>query len=134
MALIDDLDGTRITEGRGEQIEFSLRGRRYVIDLAEYNVRRLESVLAPFIERAQPVGSDATRGHRASLPPRENGSTTTHHSVNDGGVPSGGGVDLADDPSVIRAWANRNGYEVGVRGRIPKRIARAFRQAQHAGH
>lgn len=35
-----------------------------------------------------------------------------------------------DDPTTIRAWARRNGYTVGVRGRIPQAVRKAYRAAQ----
>jgi len=34
-------------------------------------------------------------------------------------------------PSDVRAWARRNGYEVGARGRLPADVWEAYRLAQH---
>jgi DNA polymerase-3 subunit epsilon len=43
---------------------------------------------------------------------------------------SGVGADTAPSPSAIRAWAVSAGFEVGVRGRLPKSVLDAFANAR----
>jgi hypothetical protein len=101
--LIDDIDGTEISDGAGETIDFSLRSAAYRIDLSSANIAKLEKALKPFIDKATRV--KAVRSTRA----KANGS-------------AGNGADL----SAIREWARANGYEVSDRGRIRAEIAEAF--------
>ena len=74
--LIDDIHKTEIPEGKGERIEFSLRGSTYRIDLNDTNVAKMEKVLVPYIESATKVGpSDGPRRGakkvgRTTSPPR----------------------------------------------------------------
>lgn len=106
--LVDDIDGTEISEGGGERVEFSLRGVNYQIDLSNANVAKLEKAFKPYITAAEKIGGTRqTRRSKAKAsgrtPPRQ----------------------LA----VIRDWARKNGYEVADRGRIKGEIVEAFEAA-----
>jgi hypothetical protein len=123
--LIDDLDGSEILEGKGEQIEFALRGVTYRIDLATDNVAKLEKALAPFIESATKVGGRQGRFNgtgRARSPlgaPRYSKASKASKASK-------------DDVSAIRAWAAKQGHKVSARGRIPGDVMQAYKAA-HRG-
>ena len=94
----DDLDGTKISEGRGGPHTFALDGTEYAIDLSDKNLAKLNKALEPFIDAGSRV-----RGTRARKR-------------------SARGTNAAE----IRAWARDNGYEVPDRGRIPAEIREAW--------
>ena len=52
VTLVDDLDGSEAEE----QVEFSVDGRTYEIDLSTVNASRLRDALAPFVSAAPPHG------------------------------------------------------------------------------
>jgi Lsr2 len=108
--LIDDLDGTEIPDGKGEQVEFAVRGVAYRIDLSQGNVAKFEKALAPFIESATKVGGRRGR-------PRG-----TRHASS--------GARSKEELSDIRAWAAKHGHKVSARGRIPGDVVQAY-QAAH---
>ncbi|MBT2473648.1 Lsr2 family protein [Microbacterium sp. ISL-103] len=95
--LIDDLDQTLITDGG--TYTFALNGKVYEIDLSSENIDRLNEALAPFIASARPV----------------RGSTARDRSH------------VSHEMSAIRAWAQRRGYTVSDRGRIPSDVIAAYR-------
>jgi hypothetical protein len=108
--LMDDLDGTEIPEGKGEQIEFAVRGVVYRIDLGNGNVTKFDKALAPFIESATKVSG--RRGRPRGT--RRAGSAGRSKA----------------DLSAIRAWAAKHGHKVSARGRIPGDVLQAY-QAAH---
>jgi Lsr2 len=114
--LIDDLDGTEIPEGSGEQIEFAIRGVKYRIDLADRNVAKLDKALRPFIASATEVS----------------GRTKAKQTARARSVTNGRRRANQPDTATIRAWAGENGYEVSTRGRIPASVVTAYHQSQ--GH
>ncbi|MFT4211267.1 MAG: Lsr2 family protein [Microbacterium sp.] len=57
--LVDDLDGTPITNGEGGTIVFSLERRSYEIDLSDANQAKLREALAPFIDAGRVVSAAA---------------------------------------------------------------------------
>lgn len=102
--LIDDVDGSEIPDGRGERLEFSVRGVTYRMDLSAANVAKFDKALKPFIDAAAKVGG--ARGRR------------TKASTN--GKPS------KDQQAAIRAWGRKNGHQVSDRGRIKAEVIEAF--------
>jgi hypothetical protein len=104
--LTDDLDG-----GEADRtVEFGLDGVNYTIDLSEKNAGKLRKVLDPYLAVATRVGrsgSADTRGGRR-------------------GAVAGTGRASRDQNQAIREWANKNGYEVSERGRIPSSIVEAY--------
>lgn len=102
--LVDDLDGTEIVDGKGEQIEFAVRGISYRIDLSNANITKFDKALAPFVEAATKV--TAARGRSSEL---------------DAVWPK--------QAAAVREWAARNGYKVGGRGRIPGDVIDAYEAA-----
>jgi Lsr2 len=116
--LIDDLDGTEIPQGMGEQVEFALRGVAYRIDLGDANVAKLEKALAPFIKSAEklPGSSGGSRGRKTRQP---NATLSKKNSSLS-----------KKDSSSIRMWASKHGHTVSSRGRIPARVVEAYEAAQ----
>lgn len=103
--LVDDLDGTVIGPSEGGTVTFALDGANYEIDLGRANQQQLRDALAPFIAQAR------STGRRASASPRKRSSGSS-------------------DTAAVREWAQRNGYTVGDRGRIPAEIREAYAAAQ----
>ncbi len=97
--LVDDIDGS--TEA--STVEFSLGKDSYTIDLNEKNIAKLESALAPFIEKA-------TKTSRRTASKRQGGKKQT-------------------DNNAIREWARAQGRSVSDRGRIPSDIIEAYEAA-----
>src|ERR1700759_5363143 len=103
--LTDDLDG-----GEADRtVEFGLDGVSYTIDLSEKNAGKLRKALDPYLAVATRVGR-AGGGLGAS---RRGPAVSA-------GRPS------RDQNQAIREWANKNGYEVSERGRIPSSIVDAY--------
>lgn len=105
--LVDDLDGTIIGPGEGGTIAFALDGASYEIDLGRANQQALREALAPFIAQAR------STGRRPSAAPRKRST--------------GGG---SGDTAAVREWAQKNGFTVGDRGRIPAEVREAYAAAQ----
>ncbi len=103
--LVDDLDGTVIGPADGGTVTFALDGASYEIDLGRANQQALRDALAPFIAKAR------STGRRASAAPRKRSTASS-------------------DTAAVREWAQRNGYTVGDRGRIPADIREAYTAAQ----
>jgi hypothetical protein len=106
--LIDDIDGSEISDGGGERIEFAVRGTAYQIDLSTANAAKFDKALKPFVDAAMKVRSG--RGGRAK-------------ATNGSGSPS------KEQLAAIRDWARKNGYEVADRGRIKAEVVEAFEAA-----
>ena len=102
--LTDDLDG-----GEADRtVEFGLDGVNYTIDLSEKNTAKLRKALDPYLAAASRIGRSST----ARIAPR--GAAPAPSRAN------------RDQNQAIREWANKNGYEVSERGRIPSSIVEAF--------
>lgn len=106
--LIDDIDGSEISDGGGERIEFSLRGVEYQIDLSTANIAKLDKVLKPYVDAAAKVRGSGTRRVRST------------------GVKA---TSSKEQLSAIREWARKNGHEVSDRGRIKAEVVEAFEAA-----
>ena len=102
--LTDDIDG-----GEADRtVEFGLDGVNYTIDLSEKNAGKLRKALDPFLNAATRVGRS-----NALSPARRSSPAST-------------GRASRDQNQAIREWANKNGYEVSERGRIPSHIVEAY--------
>ncbi|GAA4686962.1 Lsr2 family protein [Pseudonocardia yuanmonensis] len=106
VTLIDDLDGSEADE----QVEFSVDGKSYEIDLSAKNSEKLREALAPYIAAAR-RGS----GRRAS-----GGSS----------APASRPVSDRQQNQAIREWAAAQGMKISERGRIPSNVLEAY----HAAH
>lgn len=124
--LTDDLDGGDAQE----TVHFALDGITYEIDLSEKNAASLRD----FMERFTQAGTRTGRIGQTTYPTRRPGSTAKQ-------PPAPHTAQFAADREqnqAIREWANRNGFQVSPRGRIPIHVVNAFhsgagRQAMQAG-
>jgi hypothetical protein len=106
--LIDDLDGSEISDDGGERIEFSVRGVDYQIDLSNANIAKLDKALKPYIDAAAKVRGSGSRRVKST------------------GVKA---VSSKEQLAAIRVWARKNGHEVSDRGRIKASVVEAFEAA-----
>ena len=106
--LIDDIDGSEISDGGGERIEFSLRGVEYQIDLSTANIAKLDKALKPYVDAAAKVRGGGNRRVKST------------------GAKAAGSKEQL---SAIREWARKNGHEVSDRGRIKAEVVEAFEAA-----
>ncbi|MFE7778272.1 Lsr2 family protein [Streptomyces sp. NPDC057445] len=102
VTLSDDIDGGEAAE----TVTFGLDGKSYEIDLNPANAKKLRKALAPYM----------AAGRKASKHSAKARSEYRHTA-------------LEPDPAAVRAWAQSNKMDVPARGRIPKRVYEAFRQA-----
>lgn len=104
--LICDLTGAEADE----TIEFGFEGKSYRIDLTKQYADAFRDIMADYVNASAVVGKSADRRTRGSGAPRAN----------------------RDQTRAVREWAQKNGYNVSTRGRIPVEVQQAFDQA-HAG-
>jgi hypothetical protein len=104
--ITDDIDGS----SNAEEVSFSFMGVDYTIDLAKKNRAAFEKALKPYVE----AGTRVSRRARASSQSKKSSAK------------SATGTDLR----AVRAWAAENGHEVSARGRIPRTILEAYKDAQ----
>ena len=109
---LDDIDGTPISEGKGETIAFSVNGIDYEIDLSAKNAKEFYKKLDHYIDHAAKVG-----GRRS----RSVGTLTSGSEVKRKPVQRD-----RDHVRAVREWAQEQGYDIGVRGRIPTEITEAY--------
>ncbi|MBG0560035.1 histone-like nucleoid-structuring protein Lsr2 [Actinoplanes aureus] len=103
--LTDDLDG-----GEADRtVEFGLDGVNYTIDLSEKNAGKLRKALEPFLSAATRLGRN---GSIQATARRAAPAATSRSS--------------RDQNQAIREWANKNGYTVSERGRIPSDVVEAY--------
>jgi hypothetical protein len=118
--LVDDLDQTEIAEGKGESVEFALRGATYRIDLKRANVTKFDKALAPFVAAATPIARP-TKVKPATASTRRR----TGRAKNTGKA--------ANTTAAIREWAAANGHDVSPRGRIAASVQQAYDAALQSG-
>ena len=112
--LIDDLDGTPITPGRGGTLTFSIDDDVYEIDLRPANAARLHRTLAPYITAARLTHTDTDT------------STRTHPRHRVTAVRASAGRKSPETLAAIRHWAIYHGHDVPRQGRIPTRVQAAY--------
>jgi len=104
--LVDDLDGTAITDGDGKTVTFSLEGAPYEIDLSQAHVDELTEILAPYVAAGRKV---SVRKSAARTPGTKSDPAELQR---------------------IRDWAEKNGHTVSSRGRISAAVRDAYNAAQ----
>jgi tetrahydromethanopterin S-methyltransferase subunit B len=104
--LVDDIDGTALTDEEGKTVTFALEGVSYEIDLSQAHVDELAEALAPYVAAARKMSGrrSATRTSGAKSDPAE--------------------------LQKIRDWAGKNGHTVSSRGRISAAVRDAYNAAQ----
>jgi hypothetical protein len=105
--LVDDLTNEPIDDGEGESVRFALDGANYMIDLSTSNAAGLRTALGRYVD----AGRKAEAAGRGS-------SNSSYSSASR----SAGKTDLKE----VREWANKNGFTVSSRGRIPSEVQTAF--------
>ncbi|WP_432086047.1 histone-like nucleoid-structuring protein Lsr2 [Streptomyces sp. bgisy095] len=117
VTLSDDIEGGEAAE----TVAFGLDGKMYEIDLNAANAKKLRKALAPYLAagRKIPTRIGAGAGAGSGAPGGRGRTTATAYTH----------TDLAPDPAAVRAWAQSNKMDVPARGRIPKRVYEAFREA-----
>jgi hypothetical protein len=113
----DDLDGTPIDLDDIHTIEWSWVGVDYVIDTCTANLEKIEAgeiSLATLLAKSTRVG-----GRRRSTAPKHREAAVIEEPESVG----------PDDTNAVRRWAREQGYDIGIRGRIPKTILDAYAQA-----
>ncbi len=120
--LLDDLDPTQETSA-DETIRFGLDGETYEIDLSNDNAYALRSAFSRYVESARTV-------RNGTKPPQRRRATAAPSPAPAAPVFTGSGnPPLAMTPELrtqIRDWANSNGFQVGVKGRIAKHVLDAY--------
>ena len=106
VVLEDDLDGGKADE----TVKFGLDGSLYEIDLSKENAAKLRESFAPYITGARKAsrGGVVVGGRTAAR-----GSATADREQN----------------KAIRAWAQRKGRKISLRGRIPQGIVDEYHAA-----
>lgn len=107
LQLVDDLTNEPIEEGAGETVTFALDGVSYAIDLRSEHADEFRSALSEYVNAARKADSVAASKARSS---RSSAASK---------------ADLKD----VRDWANKNGFEVSSRGRIPANVQGAYAAA-----
>jgi hypothetical protein len=122
--LVDDLTGEESDAADVQNVEFSLDGYGFEIDLTDKNAAALREVFAPYIavarrrSRSLPSGRVTQRaparanGHSATPPARRHLAT----------APTG------ETAKAVRAWAKKQGYQLSARGRIPAEVTEAYQR------
>lgn len=104
VTLSDDIDGGEAAE----TVMFGLDGKSYEIDLNTSNAKKLRKALAPYLAAGRKQ-SNAPKRDKAPVPYRH--------------------TSLEPAPAAVRAWAQSRKMDVPARGRIPKHVYEAFREA-----
>jgi len=99
--VVDDLDGTPLSEDQAVEVIFGWGGSSYRMDLGRSNAHKLESMIKPYVDAAEKVSSG--RGRPRGTGPRR---------------PDTGSGRSKEELAAIRAWLKQNGHEVNERGRI----------------
>jgi hypothetical protein len=104
--LVDDLDGTEMTNGEGETIRFAIDGASYEIDLTADNAEKLRDALQPYIDNGR-------RSARSTTPQTRSTSTSSSNS--------------REELAAAREWLKNNGHQVSDRGRVPNKLLELYR-------
>ncbi|MFF4169735.1 Lsr2 family protein [Streptomyces sp. NPDC001744] len=107
VTLSDDIEGGEAAE----TVVFGIDGKMYEIDLNAANAEKLRETLAPYLAAGRKLPARTGAGDR-----NQPSAPYTHTA-------------LAPAPAAVRAWAQSHKLEVPARGRIPKRVYEAFREA-----
>jgi hypothetical protein len=104
--LVEDLDGTALTNGAAKTASFGVDGVSYEVDLSQAHVDELTGALAPCVAVARKIS-----GRRSA-------------------APMSGSKSAPAEPQKIRDWAGKNGHTVSSRGRVAAAVRDAYSAAQ----
>lgn len=105
--LIDDIDGSEASE----TVEFGWGGEILELDLSPDNVKALDEALTVYVRAARRKGRMALNGKPSASAKRSTAG-------------------LAQQRAEIRSWAQRHGFDIGNRGRLPESVVAAFEEAK----
>jgi hypothetical protein len=108
----DDTDGSRANQ----TVPFGLDGVSYEIDLSNANAGTLRAAMEPYVTVARRTGGRRIKvavGQPTDSTKQEPKTSTDYTAAHD-----------------IRAWAQKNGYEVADQGRISKSVVEAFHSSR----
>lgn len=108
VTVVDDIDGTELTDDLGETVTFGLDGVTYEIDLSADHARELRDSIGIYAEHARKVTSRARGNASGARPSRRNNSEFLGSA---------------------RVWLRENGHEVSDRGRIAQPLLDLYRQS-----
>lgn len=115
VTIVDDLDGTEVSEDDAQEVTFSYKGSSYRMDLSKKNASAFDKLINPYIAAAEKV--HASRG-------RPKGTSSTR-------ADSGSGRSK-EELAAIRSWLNQNGHEVKGRGRVKGELLAIFDAAHES--
>lgn len=118
----DDLDAHVVDDVR--TVRFALNDQQYSIDLGPENRQRLADALAEFIAKATTGGATASRPSATS-----SGTRRTRRSSEEVAAEKEQKAKHKAELDKIRAWAKKNGYSVGEKGRIAQNILDEYKKA-----
>src|SRR5215213_354303 len=115
--LVDDIDGTHITDSQGETVKFGLDGATYEIDLTDQNAKQLRDAVQVYIANARRVGGGRGRpAGSANVPTQRRGGSSSAKRD-------------PEQTKAIKEWARANGHKVAERGRISQSVIEAYEAA-----
>src|SRR3954471_22437098 len=95
--LVDDIDGTQITDNEGETVTFGLDGATYEIDLTSQNAKQLRDAVQVYVANARRVSGGRGRpaGYGNVPTQRRGGSSSAKRKP--------------EETRAIKEWARANG-------------------------
>lgn len=115
VTVIDDLDGRELEPEDARTVSWTWLGVDYELDVSPANLEKIEEgkvTVSKLLAASTRVGG--RRQTRAA--------SRSQRSAN--------GANGASQNTVIREWANANGFEVSARGRIPNEVVEAYEAAR----
>lgn len=106
--IVDDITGETLEESDAKAVTLVLDGVEYRADLGPDSHSEFMATLEPYLDVFTRVGKVSKRKATRVTP----------------GVGSSG-----LDNAAVRAWAAENGYKVSPRGRIPRNVIEAYKEA-----
>lgn len=102
--IVDDIDGTILDEDNSQTLTFAVEGQNYALDVSLAHAEEFRRDIEKYTAVARLNG----QGRAVS-----NSGSKTKRSV-------------SEDLAAVREWANKNGYSVSARGRIPANVQKAY--------
>lgn len=129
-----DLDGAPLPED-SKPVEFSFDGRVYFIDLSDVQTKEVQEFLQPYMDAAHRNLKIAShyklrKPATPAIPAEPTGDRVNSAPPGDG--PYQNALRDRKARAVIKKWANKNGWELGARGRVPVDVILAY-QDKHPG-
>lgn len=97
-------------------VEFAIDGVGYSIDLNEENAGKLRELLAPYQQAGTRTGRVASGGYAPGSTVRPRVTVGNREAMRENRQLN----------NQIRVWAQKNGYDLAERGRIPQHVVNAY--------